>query len=67
MGEGLPDLFAEVAAIGDPKSFDNCLKTSLSGILIEIVLPPPVTKSETSFFFLITIESGPGRKCCASK
>ena len=62
VGDGLPDLFAEGAAIGHPDLSIKNLAISSEGFLIATVSPPQLTTSLTLSLFLKIIVNGPGHK-----
>jgi hypothetical protein len=61
VGLGLPEIFADGAAIGTPVSCINVCAILFSGILTATVLIPPVVIFGTIFDFLSTNVSGPGQ------
>ncbi len=66
VGLGLPDRFAEGAAIGVLESSINFLATLFEGILIPTHLSPAVTLSGIMSDFGIIIVIGPGQKASIS-
>ena len=55
MGEGIPDLFAEGAAMGTPEISISLFAILLAGHLTATVSRPAVTESGTIFFLGVNI------------
>ena len=67
VAEGLPDMFAEGAAIGSPESLISAFATGCEGTLIATLSSPPVTVAGMmSFLGMITVR-GPGMKATARR
>ena len=62
VGEGLPEILALGAAMGQPAASIKSLAVCVSGSLIPTVSSPPVVASGIPGFFFTTMVSGPGQK-----